>query len=146
MRSISDRTFGLVCLALSALILWRTSLIQESFIQDPLGPKAFPVVISIVIALAGLAILVKPDAEPHWPRAGRLLEIAVAVAVMIAYAQMLPVAGFVAATAVAAAILSWQLGAKAAHAALAGVAIAIGIYVVFHIILGLSLARGPWGF
>ena len=31
-------------------------------------------------------------------------------------------------------------------AAVAGAVIAIGIYVVFHLILGLSLARGPWGF
>ena len=31
-------------------------------------------------------------------------------------------------------------------ALVAGVAIAVGIYVVFHLVLGLSLARGPWGF
>jgi len=54
--------------------------------------------------------------------------------------------GFLLATAVAAAFLSWRLGAAPLSAVAAGVAISVGIYVVFHLILGLSLARGPWGF
>lgn len=146
MQRISDRIFGLTCIALAALIAWRADLIQESFIQDPLGPKAFPYVIAAVIALAGLAVTLKPDIEPHWPQIGRLVEIAAAIVVLAAYAQFLPIAGFVAATAVAAAYLSWRLGAQPVQAVLAGIAIAVGIYAVFHLALGLSLARGPWGF
>ena len=65
---------------------------------------------------------------------------------MIAYAMVLPRIGFVVATAVAAGLLGWRLGSGPVAAAVGGVAIAVGIYVVFHLILGLSLARGPWGF
>ena len=54
--------------------------------------------------------------------------------------------GFVIATAFAAAFLSWRLGAGIIQAVIAGVAISVGIYVVFHLALGLSLARGPLGF
>lgn len=146
MKNASDRAFGLAGLLLSALIFWRTALIQESFIQDPLGPKAFPYVIATVIAICSAIIIVQPDAEPHWPKAGRLLEIAMAVAVLIVYAEFLPIAGFVAATAVAAAYLSWRLGTPVLRAAVAGMVISVGIYVIFHLVLGLSLARGPWGF
>lgn len=146
MQRISDRIFGLTCIALAAVMAWRADLIQESFIQDPLGPKAFPYVIAAVIALAGLAVTIRPDIEPHWPPIGRIAEIGAAIIVLAAYAQFLPVAGFVAATAVAAAYLSWRLGAPPIHAVIAGIAIAAGIYVVFHLALGLTLARGPWGF
>ena len=68
------------------------------------------------------------------------------VAVMIAYAYALPLIGFVVSTAFAAGFLSWRLGTPPIKAVIAGVTIAVGIYVVFHLILGLSLARGPWGF
>jgi putative tricarboxylic transport membrane protein len=29
---------------------------------------------------------------------------------------------------------------------IAGIVISVGIYVIFHLVLGLSLAKGPWGF
>jgi len=143
---MSDRIFGVIGILLSAFYAWQATLIQESFIQDPVGPKAFPVLIAIVLAAASLVFVLKPDPAPQWPAAGRLFQIAVSAALMIAYALALPEAGFVASTAVAAAFLSWRLGAQPLAAIIAGVAIAVGIYVVFHLILGLSLARGPWGF
>jgi putative tricarboxylic transport membrane protein len=55
-------------------------------------------------------------------------------------------AGFVVSTAFAAAALSWRLGSKPVSALIAGIVIAVAIYVIFNHILGLSLARGPWGF
>jgi putative tricarboxylic transport membrane protein len=65
---------------------------------------------------------------------------------MVAYTYALPVAGFVLSTAITSGILSWRLGAKPVAATIAGVSISGGIYVVFHLVLQLSLARGPWGF
>lgn len=143
---MSDRIMGGVGLLLAAFFIWQATLIQESFISDPVGPKIFPIIIGGLVGLSSLAILLKPDAEPEWPDFSRLFEVGLTVAVMIAYAYALPSAGFVVSTAVAAAYLSWRLGTPPVKAAVAGVAIAIGIYVVFHLILGLSLARGPWGF
>ncbi|TCD16123.1 tripartite tricarboxylate transporter TctB family protein [Oricola cellulosilytica] len=143
---MSDRVFGVIGILLAAFYAWQSTLIQESFIQDPVGPKAFPLIIAIVLALSSLVFILKPDPEPDWPAVGQLFEIGISVALLVAYALALPEAGFVASTAVAASFLSWRLGAAPLHAIPAGIAIAAGIYVVFHLILGLSLARGPWGF
>ena len=143
---MSDRIFGIVCIVLAGLFIWQATLIETGFIVDPLGPKAFPIVVGVVLALGGVYPLVKPDPPPDWPAAGRVLEIVFAVAVMITYALFLPDAGFVLSTAVAAALLGWRLGSNPVVAAISGVVIAVGIYVIFHLILGLSLARGPWGF
>ncbi|MCA1972740.1 MAG: tripartite tricarboxylate transporter TctB family protein [Caenispirillum sp.] len=142
----SDRIFGGVGLALAAFFIWQATQIELGFSSDPLGPRSFPIIIGGVMALACIYPLVKPDPEADWPGIGRLLEIALAVAVLIAYALALPIVGFVLATAVAAGILSWRLGSRPTGAALAGIGISVGIYVVFHLVLGLSLARGPWGF
>jgi hypothetical protein len=48
--NMSDRIFGFVCLSLAAFMVWGASIIEESFIQDPLGPKAFPILIALVLA------------------------------------------------------------------------------------------------
>ncbi len=136
---------GAAGLALSAFYLWATTLIEVSFISDPAGAKAFPIVIGVLLATSSLAIILRPDPAPIWPPLARLLEIGYAIAVMIAYAYALPEVGFVIATVVATTYLCWRLDAHPLQALLAGVATALGIYIVFHLGLGLSLAKGPLG-
>lgn len=143
---MSDRLFGAVCLAVAGFLIWRSTLIETGFIVDPLGPKAFPILVGSVLGVAGLFPLLKPDPEPAWPQRAGFLEIAIAIAVMVGYALLLPEIGFVVSTAVAATILSWRLGSTLVQSIAAGIAISVGIYVIFHLVLGLSLARGPWGF
>jgi len=143
---MSDRIFGGIGIFLAVFYAWQASLIQESFLSDPVGPKIFPYIISTVMALSSVYFLIKPDPEPHWPRAGRLAEIGFAALVMIAYAQALPEFGFLISTAIAAGYLTWRLGTQPLQSVVVGIATSLGIYVVFRLILGLSLARGPFGF
>lgn len=143
---MSDRIFGVFGFLLAVFYVWQATQIELSFISDPFGPKAFPFMIGTVLAISSAIIVLKPDTEPEWPTFARLFEIGMATAVMIAYALFLKDYGFVACTAVAASYLSWRLGSSPVSAIIAGVLIAVGIYVIFHLVLGLSLARGPWGF
>lgn len=143
---ISDRVLGLAGLLVAVFFIWQATLIEEPFISDPVGPKTFPIIICVVLALAGIALLLRPDPEPDWPALPKLLEVLAAAVVMIGYAELLPELGFVIATVFAAGFLAWRLGASPLQSVIAGLAISIGIYVVFHLILGLSLARGPFGF
>ena len=143
---MGDRIFGAATIALSLLMWWATGLIEESFIQDPLGPKAFPLVIAGVMGVSGLIMILKPDAEPHWPSLVKSAELVATVGVFIVYAQTLPLVGFVLSTAVASAFLVWRLGGTARQSLIGGAVIAIGIYALFQHVLGLNLAKGPWGF
>ncbi|BBU55145.1 MULTISPECIES: tripartite tricarboxylate transporter TctB family protein [Mameliella] len=143
---MSDRIFGVVGILLAIGYVFAALAIEESFLSDAVGPKAFPLIIAAILGLSSLVIVLRPDAEPHWPALGRLVEVFASVVVLILYAEMLPVAGFVVATAFAAAYLAWRLGSAPLEAVLVGVGTSVGIYVIFHLVLGLSLARGPWGF
>ena len=143
---MSDRIFGVFGVLLAIGFAIAASQIQESFLSDAVGPKAFPYIIAAILGLSSAVIALRPDPEPIWPPLGQLIEILAAAVVMILYAQLLPVAGFVIATAFAAAYLSWRLGSTILGACLTGVGTSVGIYVVFHLVLGLSLARGPLGF
>ncbi|MEM6488368.1 MAG: tripartite tricarboxylate transporter TctB family protein [Pseudomonadota bacterium] len=143
---MSDRVFGVIGLAIAAFLIWGAFQVQLSFISDPVGPRTFPIIIGVLLGAASLSILIVPDPEPAWPALGRLAEIGAAVLVMVAYAMLLPELGFVIATAVAAGYLTWRLGTQPLWSLVSGAATSVGIYVVFHLILGLSLATGPLGF
>lgn len=143
---MSDRIFGIFGILLAIGFSFAALAIEESFLSDAVGPKAFPLIIAAVLAVSSAVIAWRPDPEPEWPAMGRLAEIAAATIVMIVYAEALPKIGFVIATAVAATYLAWRLGSKVIEALMTGVGTSVGIYVIFHLVLGLSLARGPWGF
>ncbi|WP_194097955.1 tripartite tricarboxylate transporter TctB family protein [Marivivens aquimaris] len=143
---MSDRIFGLFGLLLSIGFAFAAFQIEESFLSDIVGPKAFPLIIATILGISSLVIALRPDPEPTWPSLLRFVEIVAAAVVMIIYAEALPEIGFVVATAFAAAYMSWRLGSKPLEAILVGVGTSVGIYVIFHLALGLSLARGPWGF
>ncbi len=143
---MSDRIFGVVGILLSIGFAFSAFAIQESFLSDAVGPKAFPLIIATILGLSSAVIAFRPDPEPIWPTLGRFVEVVASVVVMLLYAQLLPELGFVFSTAFAAAYLSWRLGSSILGSIMTGVGTSVGIYVVFHLILGLSLARGPFGF
>lgn len=143
---MSDRIFGIIGVILAIGFVVAALMIEESFLSDAVGPKAFPIIIACILGLSSIAIVIKPDAAPDWPSFGRFVEIMAAVVVMVLYAELLPVAGFVIATAFAAAYLTWRLGSGLVATLATGIGTSVGIYVIFHLVLGLSLARGPLGF
>ena len=143
---MSDRIFGVFGLLLAIGFAFAALAIEESFLSDAVGPKAFPIIIAAVLGLSSIVIALRPDAAPEWPTLARLAEIAAAVVMMILYAELLPEVGFVIATFFAAAYLTWRLGSGLLASLATGLGTSLGIYVIFHLGLGLSLARGPLGF
>jgi putative tricarboxylic transport membrane protein len=99
-----------------------------------------------VLAACGVAMFLRPDEDPVWPHRRKQIQLLWTIGAMILYVQFLPVVGFLVATAIGAGFLSWQLGASVKQACWGGFSISVSIYVVFKLILGLSLARGPFGF
>ncbi|MGF1628150.1 MAG: tripartite tricarboxylate transporter TctB family protein [Kiloniellaceae bacterium] len=142
----TDRILGAVGLILGVAFIWGATLIETGFIVDPLGPKTFPTIIGSILVLGSGYVLVRPDPEPAWPALGGVFEIVGAVVVLIGYTYALEPLGFVISTAVAAALLSWRLGSTPLWGAVSGIGISFGIYAIFHLVLGLSLAQGPLGF
>lgn len=143
---MSDRVFGGIGLLLGVFFIWQATFIPLSFISDPIGPKTFPIILGVVLSLSSVAIMLLPGGSADWPGMRTFAELSSAVAVLIAYSFVLPLVGFVVSTIFAAFYLCLRLGAPLKGAAIGGVSISLGIYALFHLVLGLSLARGPWGF
>ena len=142
----SDRILATIVLAASLGMMWAAIQIQESFIQDPMGPKSFPMLIAVLMAVSAVVMFFKPDADPHWPGLYKILELFAVTGVLIAYAQLLPMVGFVLATTCASAFLTWRLGGNARQSAIGGICTAVSIFVLFQYALGVNMAKGPWGF
>ena len=65
----ADRLLGLALILLAAGAAWQMLWLDVPFAADPVGPRAFPVVVAAALAACGLALLVQPGAP--WPRAER---------------------------------------------------------------------------
>ena len=139
----SDRIFGLVTLFVALAYIASATQIQTSFLTDPVGPKAFPILIGAVAALSALVLIVRPDPDPDWPAMRTFGALLVAVVVLVAYAYALKPLGFVIPTAIASGILSYQIDPRARNAALAGLGLSIGLFALFKFVLGLSLVALP---
>ena len=139
----SDRIFGLVVLMTALAYIASATQIQSSFLADPVGPKAFPILVGAVAVLSSLVLIFRPDDDPEWPPIRTFGSLLVAVIVLVGYAYALRPFGFIVPTAIAAAILSYQISPRALPAALTGVGLSVGLFVLFKYALGLGLVPFP---
>ena len=63
----SDRIFGLVVVIVALGFILSATQIQTSFLSDPVGPRTFPYLVGGVMALCGITVILRPDADPDWP-------------------------------------------------------------------------------
>lgn len=142
-----------------------------------LGPGATPVAIGALLGLVGVGLLVqaraalrfgspgKPEPEPDAQSGDGMLQISTQscsawkfaaggwwrvgalVAVLLSFAVLLPVVGYVVSSAGLFAAAALLLGAPRSWNVLAyGWAVAAIAFLVFDRLIGLSLPVGPWGF
>ena len=139
----SDRIFGLV-VVLSALAYFAGAWqIQAGMMMDPLGPRAFPMLIAAAGLICGIGILLRPDAEPEWPGAQAWLVMGIALAVLVAYAYSIVPLGFLVPTAIASAAIGYLIEPKAKQSILMGIGLSAVLYVIFKYGLGLGLLPLP---
>jgi putative tricarboxylic transport membrane protein len=106
----------------------------------------FPIALAIPLGALSLYLIVRPDAEPDWPRGRTLLKQGLALVAFVAYAYLLEPLGFLVSTFLAVMVLGWLLGARPWQAGAAGVAIAVVLFVLFDSLLGLPLPAGVLDF
>jgi putative tricarboxylic transport membrane protein len=138
-----DRLLGLALLAVAAGAVFQSWALDVPFAADPVGPRAFPVVVAAVLAACAVLLLLTPG--PPWPRAERWVPGPIVVASMAAYAFLLVPLGFIPATALLAAAIALAFGARPIQAALTGAATAPALWLLLDGLLDLPLPRGPLG-
>ncbi len=140
---VSNRIFGLVILTVALGYVLSATQIQMSFLSDPVGPRTFPYLIGGVMALCGATVLVRPDPDPEWPGPRTFGALALTIVALVAYAYLLKPLGFLIPTALAAGFLSYQISSRPVQAMITGVALSVGLFLLFRYALGLGLSAVP---
>jgi putative tricarboxylic transport membrane protein len=139
---VSDRIAGLLLFALAVWYGWTAEGFEQGF-GDPLGPAMFPQLVALPFALLSLVLVARPDAEPAWPQGFAMVRQAATVLVLIGYALALEPLGFPLATFLGCTLLCRLLGADWVRSLAAGAGVGVGLYVLFHSVLGLHLPFAP---
>ena len=140
---MSDRIFGLVVAVVALAFFASATQLEQPFFADPLGPKAFPYLISVVAFIAASMMIFSPDKESNWPNFKTLIRISMAIIILILYANSLKPVGFIFPTAVAAGALSYQIRPRSIESVAIGVGLSVVLFIIFKYGLGLGLFAFP---
>ncbi|MBX9390167.1 tripartite tricarboxylate transporter TctB family protein [Streptomonospora nanhaiensis] len=119
------------------------------------GPGGFPTVVGVLLVAVGAALAVRallalrtaPAAAPAAELKGRFLRLAALVGALVVFAVVLPYAGFTLSSALLFTAAALLLGAPHPwRTAAYGWTLAGVLFLLFDVLIGLSLPGGPWGF
>ncbi len=139
---MSDRIFAIAWLVVCAAIAWLAWPIQAPFSYEPIGPRAFPLLLCGLMAASATWLLVKPGTEHGWPRGPVRLKLAGLIAGFGLYAWLFEILGFPVATALAATGIGRLYGGRWLPCLVAGVAMGVGFYYFFDRVLDVTLPLG----
>lgn len=141
-----DRLFGAVWLLLCAglaVIAWG---FQAPFSYDPVGPRAYPLLLLALMAAGSLWLILRPNHFEHLLSRHQSLRALLCVLVLLAYALLFEPLGFVPSTALAAATLGLLFGGKPLACVISGVLMGVLLYVLFDLLLDVPLPLGVFSF
>lgn len=139
---MNDRILGIGALVLSGVMIWQGVGLQAPFSYEPLGPRAFPLLVAAIMGLCGFWLVVKGggQAEPNPP--GANLRIAAMFLVIVGYALIYQSAGFIIATALMTALVGKLFGGGWRKPIIGGVVSSVFFFYLFDRVLDVVLPLG----
>lgn len=145
MLSLNDRVLGIAALLFAALITAFGYDLEPPFSYEPVGPKAFPLLIALVIALCGLRLVIRGGGEVEANPPGANARILTMVGYLAAYAFLFQWIGFIIATALMATFVGRLFQATWVQSAIGGIVMSVGLYFLFDKGLDVVLPAGILG-
>ncbi len=144
---MSQRVFGVVLLlacAGLAIIAWGY---HAPFSYEPVGPRAYPMLLLILMAMGAVYLLVKPaSATSHSdePQLDRhvIRKVVGCVVILTIYAALFQPLGFVPASLIFGIAMARLYEGTWVASAISGVVLAVGLYLLFDKILDVPLPLG----
>jgi len=138
-----DRVLGGLLILVAAAAAWHAQTLVVPFAADPVGPRVFPTIVAAVLALSGIALMVRPGHVViefgAWSRAVAI------VAASLLYPLLLQPLGFVPATALLCFVSALAFRGRPLGAAVAALLTSVAFFVLLDRLLDLPLPRGPLG-
>ncbi|WP_394165209.1 tripartite tricarboxylate transporter TctB family protein [Neptunomonas phycophila] len=139
-----DRIFAGALLLLSGLIVWAALKLDVPFQYEPLGPKAFPVILGVILAITSVWLLIKPSKNDWHPSKEILGKILAGLVLLTVYAALFEHAGFIVATFIVGGVFSWLFGEKPIRAGVYALVMSVISYFLLSSLLQLNVPSGTW--
>ncbi|QEA37901.1 tripartite tricarboxylate transporter TctB family protein [Pistricoccus aurantiacus] len=144
MKLAADRLLGFMLIGLAAFVAVQAINLEIPFSYEPVGPRAFPLGLAILLAGLSLVLVLRPGEDGHWPTGPLALKLVLVLALLLTYAILFIRLGFVPTSLLVVAALARLFGASWAKAWITGIALAVGSYLLFTSGLGIGLPTGTW--
>ncbi len=158
---MSDRILGAVAVAVGAGMAWAAQGYAAEISYEPVGPRAFPLLLSALMVAAGAWLVVRPGAAAasHAPADGNadaagapatrwrhLKPLALALAAIAVYVTLFQWLGFPLATALMALPVGMAFGGSWRQSLAGGVGMGVVLYLMFDKLLDVILPTGLLAF
>jgi putative tricarboxylic transport membrane protein len=138
----SDRVLGLLAILMGAgmaVLAWGYKAQVE---YEPVGPRAFPLLLASLIGLCGLWLAFKPSHRAHFGSAVQMRSVALCGLFVLLYAVLFQVLGFVLATALMSIPVGRIFGGSWKQSVLTGLGMGVVLFVLFDTLLDVVLPAG----
>ena len=142
---LTDRTLGIVAILFAVFLGVFGYDLEPPFSYEPIGPKAFPLLIAVIMAICGLILTVKGGNEAEENKKSANLRILTMVAYIVLYAFLFNILGFVVSTALMTIFVGKLFGAKWWQAIVGGVVMSVLFFLLFDRTLDVVLPQGILG-
>lgn len=139
---MNDRILGLAALALAAFMTAAGWGIEAPFAYEPVGPRAFPLLLALIIGLCGLWLVYKGGHKVAANPPGANGRIALMVVFAAAYAFLFQWLGFVIATSLMTVFVGRLFGGSWVKCLIGGVVMSLLFFVLFDKVLDVVLPGG----
>jgi putative tricarboxylic transport membrane protein len=143
---MSDRILGAVCVAAGAAMAWAAQGYAAPISYEPVGPRAFPLLLAGLMALAGAWLIVRPGPQGVGIGREQLKPIAGTVLAVVVYAALFEKLGFTLATALMALPVGMAFGGSWKQSLAAGISMGLVLYLMFDKLLDVVLPTGVLAF
>lgn len=141
----NNRTLGAVALLMAAILAIFGWGLVAPFAYEPVGPRAFPMITALVIAICGAILLVQGGGAVEPDSRKTLLGIVLLTLTLLIYAMLFERLGYVPATLAMAVVVALIFGAKPHQALISGAVLSVGSYLLFDRVLDVVLPMGILG-
>ncbi len=141
-----DRLFGTVWLLLCAglaVVAWG---FQAPFSYDPVGPRAYPLLLLALMVAGSLWLILHPNRIEHLLSRHQSLRALLCVFILLTYALLFEPLGFVPITALTATALGLLFDGRPLACVISGILMGVLLYVLFDLLLDIPLPLGIFSF
>lgn len=143
---MSDRILGAACLVVGAGMAWAAKDYAAPISYEPVGPRAFPLLLSALMAAGGAWLLLRPSGHGSGLGLASLGKLGLAAGAIVVYALLFQVLGFTLATALMALPVGLAFGGRWRQALAGGVGLGLGLFLLFDKLLDVILPTGLLAF